>query len=117
MQATRRKKKIRVDEHAGWERTSVVGIVSRNKKLVELKRKVCRLGMKLYEASIEKFFPSVCLLLRFSLLLFPFLSPSVYLSLYKQADFELKRDTSNGEGFPSRRVQRKGNGTTPDTLP
>jgi len=67
VQATRGKKKIRVDEYAGWERTSVVGIVSCNKKLVGLKRKVCRLGMKLYEASIEKFFPNVCLLLRFSL--------------------------------------------------
>jgi len=64
------------------------------------------------QASIEKFFPGVCLLppsLRFPLpvAISISLAPSVYFSLYKQADFGLKRDTSNGEGFLLRRVQGK----------
>lgn len=53
-----KKKKTSRGEHAGWERASVVGIVSHNKKLVGLKRKVCRLGMKLYVAVVyRKIFP------------------------------------------------------------
>jgi len=62
------------------------------------------------QASIEKFFLSVCFLSPRFLLPVAIsisLAPLVYLSLYKQADFELKRDTSNGEGFLRRRVQGK----------
>lgn len=50
----KKEKKTSRGEHAGWERTSVVGIVSHNKKLVGLKRKVCRLGMKLYGAGVYR---------------------------------------------------------------
>lgn len=67
--------------------------------------------MKLYEASIEKFLLAFVFSSVSPCRYFHFSHRSVYLSLYKQADFELKRDTSNGEGFSSWRVQRKGNGT------
>lgn len=40
--------------HAGWKGTSLLEIVSHNKKLVGLKRKVCRLGKKLCGAGVHR---------------------------------------------------------------
>lgn len=79
---------------------AVLGIVSRNKRLVGLKRKVYRLGVKLYGPCVRAriflvsfaFFPFCTP--PATLTACPLLSRSAYLSLYKQADFQLKRDTS-----------------------